>query len=310
MTGTNRIPPESLIAALEAIGNLAAQDLNEIFTAGQFAALSAHTEIETCPVDKKIRVFLKHFVPLRERLIVAVADSYRRYLKLALALPVESGHDPHDWAWGQLQAAVGAGMGWIRGWYVLVCEGAPSVSGPDLPSPDSWRAPAWLYINSFAYSGIRWLKDEHIPPTDSEEKLGVSHSRLILKGALRLFMWALGAAIERVRNEETAAAGAIPAQTAGERTGQPSQHPKNWLKGTEGLVRKTDLSRYMHLFTDKQQMAFSLKYEYELGPTEIASRMGIDRKTVAEHLDAADRRIKQAYSSERRKAIRAENPPE
>jgi DNA-directed RNA polymerase specialized sigma24 family protein len=77
----------------------------------------------------------------------------------------------------------------------------------------------------------------------------------------------------------------------------------------EGLVRKADLSRYMHNLTEKQRLAFSLKYEYQLGLAEIASRMGLDRKTAYEHIEAANRKIKQAYSGEKRKA-RARSTPE
>lgn len=95
--------------------------------------------------------------------------------------------------------------------------------------------------------------------------------------------------------------------------GQPGgpKKPKHWSKGIKGLGPKvTDLSQYMHLLTDKQWMALSLKLEYGLGPVEIASRMGIDRKTVSEHLAAADKRIREAYSSERHKAVRAKNEPD
>jgi DNA-directed RNA polymerase specialized sigma24 family protein len=87
--------------------------------------------------------------------------------------------------------------------------------------------------------------------------------------------------------------------------------PKHWKKGFEGLGAKvTNLSKHMHVLTDKQQMALSLKVEYGLGPTEIASRMGIDRKTLSEHLAAADKRLTEAYSNDKRKRARAKNDPD
>lgn len=77
--------------------------------------------------------------------------------------------------------------------------------------------------------------------------------------------------------------------------------PKHWQKGTKGLGPKTiDLSRYMNDMTEKQQLAFSLKYEYMCGPVEIASRMGIDRSTMYEHLEAANKKLEQARSLEKR----------
>jgi hypothetical protein len=64
------------------------------------------------------------------------------------------------------------------------------------------------------WAGTPDSSDQHlwplsIPSNDSEEKLGLAHTRLLLKGARRVFLWELDAAIETVRNEETAAAGAI-----------------------------------------------------------------------------------------------------
>ncbi|HUJ30546.1 MAG TPA: sigma factor-like helix-turn-helix DNA-binding protein [Candidatus Acidoferrum sp.] len=94
---------------------------------------------------------------------------------------------------------------------------------------------------------------------------------------------------------------------------QPLVTKGNLPKGTEGLVRKIDLSeysRYMDNFTEKQRLAFVLKYEYGLGLTQIALRMGIDRKTADEHIKAAAKKVNQARSNEKRKARRAKNEPE
>jgi DNA-directed RNA polymerase specialized sigma24 family protein len=153
-----------------------------------------------------------------------------------------------------------------------------------------------------------------VPNTDSAEKLGEAHTRLLLKGARRVFLWDLGAAIETVLNEEIAAAGAIRAATLKQKeTPSRRKDSKHQLKGTEGLVRKTDLSQYKHYMdnlTEKQQLAFSLRHEYGLGLTEIASRMGLNRKTAYEHIEAARRKIDQVRSGEKAKAQRAKNTRE
>jgi len=89
------------------------------------------------------------------------------------------------------------------------------------------------------------------------------------------------------------------------------KRPKHWLKGFDGLGPKvTDLSEYMLGLTERQYMAFSLKNEFEVKPSEIAARMGLDRKTAYEHLNAANRRIEQTLSNDKRKALRAKNTPE
>ena len=183
---------------------------------------------------------------------------------------------------------------------------------PPLPPSASWRAPVWLFEVS-PLLGIGPLKTAHVPARDSEQKLGLAHTRLLLKGAKRSFLWALGGAIETVRNEEIAAAGAIPAVMTGPQTEKQYERraSKPEFKGMEGLgPKKIDLSRYMDSLTEKQQLAFSLKFEYELGLAEIASRMGINHKTAYEHIEAARNKIDQARSNEKRKAHRATNEDE
>jgi len=326
--------PTRLELAVGAINKLTIQGLNEIITGGQVPALAAHTEIEGRSVSQKSAVFYGHFLPLRSRMLAVLAENYRRYFKLAMAHPRQSGKKPEQWAWSQLQPAVGAALEWIRDWFMLACDGenvnvrragsTAFVPGQTIslvipltvepfPSLEAWRAPAWLFQVSIALVGIGLLKPKHVPTTDSEEKLGVSHTRLLLKGARRVFLWELKSAIETVWNEETAAAGAIPAEaTDHDETGRPNkrQRTNHSLRGVEGLGQKhQDLSQYMHNLTEKQQMAFSLKFEYELGLTEIALRMGLDRKTAYEHIEAAKSKVDQVRSAEKRKSNRAKGTP-
>lgn len=63
---------------------------------------------------------------------------------------------------------------------------------------------------------------------------------------------------------------------------------------TRKLPPKTsDLSEYFDQakLTDKQREAISLKFEYDLPVAEIARRLGIGRKTVDEHIEAAKKKI-------------------
>lgn len=335
MPRSNDTTPTRLELAVEAINNLTIQGLDEILSRGQSVALAVHTEIAAGPVTQKSAAFYRHFLPLRSGMVAVLAENYRRYLKLALANQRQCGKEPAHWAWSQLQPAVGASLEWIHDWFILACEGENvnvrragsiafvpgqtiSVAIPltveSFPSLEAWRAPSWLFQISITLVGLGPLKPTHVPATGSEEKLGASHTRLLLKGARRVFLWDLKAAIETVWNEETAAAGAILAQaTDHDETARPNkkQRTNRSLRGVEGLGQKhQDLSRYMHKLTEKQQMAFSLKFEYELGLAQIALRMGLDRKTAYEHIEAAKRKVDQVRSAEKRKFNPANRDPE
>jgi hypothetical protein len=312
--------------AIEAVWNLLQEGFERFEHRAWSAGLTVHAEIESTPIGKRTSPFYRQLVPLRQELVGLLVEAYRRFFRLALARPKKTGSDPHAWASTQLQPALGIAIEYIREWYVLACDGENQsvrrvksiafVPGgqasiqipselPPSPHPTTWRAPAWLFQISIALVGVGPLKQHHIPKNGSEEKLSEAHTRLLMKGARRVFLWALEAAIETVRNEETAAAGAIPAEMAGGQTEGSGNKAdsKSRLKGIEGLgPKKSDLSRYMHNLTKKQQLAFSLKYEYELGLGEIASRMEVDRKTAYEHIEAANRKVGQAHSNEKRKA--------
>src|SRR5437660_3657513 len=171
MARTNRNLPHTFTPALQAVANLALQDLNRIFLGGHMSAMSAHDEIEVAPVNRKPSVFYRHLAPLRKDFVSLLADSYRRYFKLALAHPRQTGRDPDHWASDQLQPDVGSVLEWIHNWYILACDGenqyvrhmgtTPLVPGqtvslsiptiiPPFPPPTSWRAPAWLFEISLA----------------------------------------------------------------------------------------------------------------------------------------------------------------
>jgi hypothetical protein len=248
MNARGTSPDDNFTPALEAIGNLLQDELSKVFYGGQHSAMNAHHEIELRPVAPKAGPFYQHFLPFREALVSVLAGTYRRLFKLAAAHPHQVGRDRHQWAWDQLQPAVGESLDQIRDWYVLACDGenryVQHIGRVDVvpgqtaslpiplsvsvsPTSKSWCAPAWMFAVGVAYTGIGPLKTENVPTMDSEEKLDIAHTRLLLAGARRLFLWALRAVIERVRNEETAAAGAIPRQAANNTARGPNKR-KGW----------------------------------------------------------------------------------
>jgi predicted DNA-binding protein YlxM (UPF0122 family) len=325
MTRANHAPLPTFASALKAIVALWEDGYAKLDHLSDSEGFRACLEIRELHFGQKTAAFFRYFIPLRKQMVALLAESYRRYFRLALAHARQTGGDPDQWARSQLQPAVSAALQWIRDWYILACDGEnqrvwhlgsfefvpgrtaslpiPTRIPPFLP-PASWRAPAWLFVVSESLVGVGPLKDQHVPRMDSLERLGEAHTRLLLKGARRVFLWELRAAIETARNEEIAAAGSIPLKVGDRQTDEPNKrNSKRPLKGLDGLVRKSaDLSRYMDNLTEKQHLAFSLRFEYGLVLAEVASRMGVDRKTAYEHIEAAKRKVNHSRSKEKSKA--------
>lgn len=250
MEGRRSRPGNNLRRSLEAIRNLERKELSRIVDWGDMTVLGAHSEIEQMRGAQKSAVFFRHFLPLRTHLVALLATSYRRYFKVALAQPSQTGGDPDNWAWNQLQPAIDAAWEWMRDWNIAACDGEnqrlrrvasvqfiPGQNKSSIPIPTTtatfpltpWRAPAWLFGISLPLFGIGIMKRQHVPNTDSEERLGDAHTRLLLRGARRVFLWNLREVVERVQNEEIAAAGAIPSEALREPTRLPINR-KGWAQ--------------------------------------------------------------------------------
>jgi len=248
MPPTNDTALQRCRSALLAISELWEGHFNNLESVSGRVALTAHAEIEHAPVAQKSARFFRSFSPLRQEMVDLLAETYRRFFKVALAQSIQTGIEADQWAWSLLQPAVRAALEWIREWYILACEGqnqrvrhvgtmdfAPGstaslsipITPPPIPPETEWRAPAWLFGISAAYFGIGRLKQQNVPNMDSEERLGEGHTRLLLRGARRVFLWEVGAAIETVRNEEIAAAGALRPEPSAEQRRQPNKR-KGW----------------------------------------------------------------------------------
>src|ERR1039458_2539840 len=208
----------ALAAPLEAVANLCEDEFSKLTSRSEMQALAVSSQVRQANVDGKSAVFYRSLFPLRAKMVSLLADSYRRYFKLALAHPSESGPDANRWALIQLQPAIHAAIVWISDWYVLACEGEnrhhvllanlevlggqTSTIPIDIsklyspPSASPWRAPAWLSGVGLPSFGILVVKTNRVPDRESAERLGLSHTRLLLKGAKRVFLWELEKAIE------------------------------------------------------------------------------------------------------------------
>ena len=245
---TKRVMPRDVTPALEAIYQLFSDQFAGLTERASMEGSWAHAQIEHAPIAKKNITFFRHFIPLRKDVIALLTDTYRRFFKVALAQVSVAGFNPDEWAKMLLQPAVKVVLDWMVDWYILACDGenesvryvgtmlyVPAhtatiqvpVVVPPFPPRNSWRAPAWLFGVSLAIFGIGRLKEEHVPNSESEEKLGTAHTLLIVKGARRLFLWELGSKVETARNEEVATAGTILVPAVKDQRKMPNKR-KGW----------------------------------------------------------------------------------
>jgi hypothetical protein len=68
--------------------------------------MMAHDEIALAPINRRSGIFYRHLVPWRKNLVAALATSYRRYFKLALAHQREIEGAPDQWAWRAVLPAI------------------------------------------------------------------------------------------------------------------------------------------------------------------------------------------------------------
>lgn len=84
------------------------------------------------------------------------------------------------------------------------------------------------------------------------------------------------------------------------RTGQSTKLTKS--KPNQKKVDLTQtLQNYIHVLSDKQYKAFSLKFEYGLSLQEVADQMQISKSTAAGHVNAAKQIMKHQSDNERRR---------
>ena len=242
------MPPtvsDTFSSAIEAVHYLFADGFNELDHGSATNGLITHSEIKNAPIGQKSAVFYRSFLPLRGQMVNLLTNTFRSFLKLAFANLRQTENDPINWASTQLQPALHAAFQWISEWYTLACDGenqsirilvskpvtqSGTISVPlptSIPELPAWLAPSWLFGVSLAFYGIGGLKQNHIPPRDSEERLGKAHTRLLLKGARRILLWDLQATCKRALNEEIASAGMNRKET----DSVPNRHPnkrKGW----------------------------------------------------------------------------------
>ena len=184
--------------------------------------LSAHSEIELAPTNQKSAVFFRHFLPLRHA-------SWFQFSRPATGdisswlwpSPRQTGRDPHHWVWSSVSARRRRGARMdsrlVHCWRatakintsdvwdqseVLPGQNKFRFSFQALPHPSRHRNLGGSALGSFIFLSLfrrRSVKDsQHVPATDSEEKLECgTHSLVNQREPGGCSCGSLRAAIER-----------------------------------------------------------------------------------------------------------------
>ncbi len=112
----------ALTAATEAVANLCEDEFSKLDPRSEMEALRVAPNSGNRILAGRAQSFIDLSSPCAQRWL-GCWRTYRRYFKLALAHPRDTGQDANHWALIQLQPAIHAAIDWIRDWYVLACEG-------------------------------------------------------------------------------------------------------------------------------------------------------------------------------------------
>ena len=222
---TRRTDNPVLAQAWEANTRIIANEFQSVHFQGIHAAYGAHIEIESRADHQKSSAFYQRYLPWRRNLAKVCIEGFRRYFKMALAHPAIIKELPGRWANNQIQPFIRSSMEAIADWMILACDGQNRyirnigqmelmenqtvsmpipVTMPEFPPLKDWRAPAWLFVISQELTGIGPLKDSSVPQNNLNERLGAAHTRLILKGARRVFLGELRIGASRAMDDEIA----------------------------------------------------------------------------------------------------------
>jgi DNA-binding CsgD family transcriptional regulator len=187
----------------------------------------------------------------------------------------------------------------IERWFMHVCDNGPDFDRYESGYPEPWCAPVWCQKN-FMISF--WIRKGRL------DRLTVELTEMEVRSAERMFIGRLDYVLDDAGDQARLAL--IDPQS--DSTSTPPIHREAQALVADATAdlktpapkfptKINDLSRYLEgaNLTPKQYECASLKWEYELPVTEIARRQRITRKTVDEHLAAANKKMETSRSGEK-----------
>lgn len=210
---------------MEAIARTVNAKIQHVNFQGMLAAISTRAAIDGLSGHHKGSAFYREYLPWSNELCAACVEGFRLFFRLALAHPDLIRENPQKWAYDQIGPLIRFALDEISEWFMLACEGenrcakkigtaelipnqtvsiAIPLTVPEHVSKNEWRAPAWLFAVAAELTGIGLMKDSSVPKNDLDMRLGASHTRLILKGARKVFKQNMHSGIARIYDEEIA----------------------------------------------------------------------------------------------------------
>jgi predicted DNA-binding protein (UPF0251 family) len=228
-----------------------------------------------------------------EREFFAWCDSLADLAKLALGQLLESTSalsnekDPIAWAEEQAKRLIAEELGSCDGqilpavdrWYRRVCDGIPRIER-EIAWKQAWCAPAFLQQHSILDS------------SETGERLSVKQTNQFLASKRFIFRGRIEYLLQksvRLAQIKFASRELKQAPANAEVIAIPNPHLAS---------KRTDLSEYLDgaRLTEKQRRAYELVFEYGFTKTRAAQHLNINRKTLDEHIEAANVKIQQASS--------------
>jgi hypothetical protein len=288
-------------------------------------------ELLVTPPHALSAVFKAYLDAYQNALKSVMRQQFQDLLEIAIAQAGMLNLHPIEWAKSHLQILISEEKHNVRRWIKDVCdrpdvlEVATSEDFEELAFWRTWRAPRFIRMKpsgNSPYDPVReWTREEQavteqlldglvkrfasLLEIDLNKMVGKGHVQLAKQNNLAPQFAEAGVRGQRhasALSEKHEGTGAAPGARppAADQGIANEQHPPLPSKKHEysGLMDSARL-------TELQRECYSLKHEYQLPVVEIARRLGRDRKTIQEHIDAADKKVTLAASKERSQKRRA-----
>jgi DNA-binding NarL/FixJ family response regulator len=262
-------------------------------------------------------IFKAYLNAFRNGLQTEVRRLFNEALQVGLAKAKVLKTHPVEWATAHLKILIREQLPLVVSWIKEVCDEQNSAKVFETEEDHeewvfwkTWRAPTLVYMqpsgNATYDPAGAWTREDE---QRTQQLLRALSDRFIQFLEIDLDKTAGAAHVECAkRGELKAQASQSPSppedsQRTRERKqlSSPSSKQKLGHEETRLGPKQQDLSRYLDSakLTPRQRECVSLRLEYGLGKTAIAQRLGIDRKTLDEHISAAERKFELLKSKER-----------